>query len=581
MDSYVKQPQEYLALLWREKALVLAVAAALTVAGFALALALPPAYRATATVLIESAEVPSEFVQTTVTSFADQRLQVINQRVMTTQNLVEIMDRYGLYAEARRTTPLSTVVEGFRNDIELETVSARVVDPRSGRPVTATIAFTVSYDSREPRVAQQVANELVSLYLSKNIEERQEAASQTTAFLAQEADRLSARINELESKLADFKQEHAGRLPGQLGVNQQSLERAEQELVRIELRRDVLNERQIFLETQLTELERQASLAGPDVAADPPAAQLAALRAQFTRLKGAYGPQHPDVARLRREIGALEQVVDGADDNPALLTELAAAQAELGRLRELYGVEHPDVERAARTVARLEAEVSATANEAPDGGSDEAASSPASLQVQAQLKVLDMELGGLARERQDLRARIEAYSRRLLETPEVERAYQTLIRDYENTQARYKDIKDKQIAAEMAEALESELKAERFSLIEPPQLPAEPVRPNRKAIAGGALAIGLMSGFGLVLLRDAFDDRIHGARQLAWLAGAPPLVVVPYIRTRHDRLRSLWLNALWTLVIGASLFLGLVAVDTYVRPLDIVWLVVLRKLGLG
>ncbi len=135
MEGYVKRPQEYLALLWREKALMLAIVAAFSIAGVVIATKLPAIYRSTATVLIEAAEVPGDLVRSTVTGFADQRLQVINQRVMTTRNLVDIMDRYGLYAEARRTRPLTEVVEDFREDIELETVTARVVDPRSGRPV--------------------------------------------------------------------------------------------------------------------------------------------------------------------------------------------------------------------------------------------------------------------------------------------------------------------------------------------------------------------------------------------------------------------------------------------------------------
>src|SRR5512141_1680375 len=65
---------------------VLFIGTALTIA-----LALPPQYRATGTILIEQQEVPQDLVRSTVTANADQRLQVINQRVMTQSNLLDIV----------------------------------------------------------------------------------------------------------------------------------------------------------------------------------------------------------------------------------------------------------------------------------------------------------------------------------------------------------------------------------------------------------------------------------------------------------------------------------------------------------
>jgi uncharacterized protein involved in exopolysaccharide biosynthesis len=66
-----------------------------------LALFLPPAYQSIGTVLIEQQEMPPELVRSTVTSYADQRVQVISQRVMTTQTLLEIIRRYNLYPRQR------------------------------------------------------------------------------------------------------------------------------------------------------------------------------------------------------------------------------------------------------------------------------------------------------------------------------------------------------------------------------------------------------------------------------------------------------------------------------------------------
>ena len=156
-EPYVKQPRDYVALFIRRRKLFILPAIAIFAGAVALAFLLPPVYRSTATVLIEEPEVPRDLVQSTVSSFATQRLQTIRQRVMTTENLTAIIKRYNLYVADRKTKPLITVIEKFREDLSLETISAKVVDPRQGRPVSATIAFQLAYDSSSPNVAQRIA----------------------------------------------------------------------------------------------------------------------------------------------------------------------------------------------------------------------------------------------------------------------------------------------------------------------------------------------------------------------------------------------------------------------------------------
>jgi len=46
------------------------------------------------TIFIEGQEIPIDFVKTTVTGFAGQRLQTINQRIMSSTKLLEIINRY-------------------------------------------------------------------------------------------------------------------------------------------------------------------------------------------------------------------------------------------------------------------------------------------------------------------------------------------------------------------------------------------------------------------------------------------------------------------------------------------------------
>src|SRR5579863_3011879 len=149
--------------------LVLVLVAAATAA-----LLWPPTYRSTGTILIEQQELPSDLVQSTITSYADQRIQVISQRVMTTDNLLRIMERYNLYPKKRNSQPREVLLDQMRKDIQFQMISADVMDPRQGRATKADIAFSVSYNSDSADVAARVANELVSLYLDENVKSRRQ-----------------------------------------------------------------------------------------------------------------------------------------------------------------------------------------------------------------------------------------------------------------------------------------------------------------------------------------------------------------------------------------------------------------------
>src|SRR3974377_190102 len=137
----VKTIGDFVAIMKRRKlSLVLPAMTVFTVAAI-VAFAWPPVYRSTSTILIEEQEIPREFVVGTITSFAEQRLQTINQRIMSTTRLLTVINQFNLYADLRSRLPTEEVIEKMRKDIKLSTISADVIDPKTGRPASATIAF--------------------------------------------------------------------------------------------------------------------------------------------------------------------------------------------------------------------------------------------------------------------------------------------------------------------------------------------------------------------------------------------------------------------------------------------------------
>ena len=182
---------DYLAAFRRRKGLILTVAGIVFLIGLVTAFVWPPTYQSSSTILIEEQDIPSELIQSTVTSYAAQRIQVISQRVMARSNLMEIVEKYDLYEKERKRYTTEEVLMSMREDIGIDMITAEVMDPRTGRPGVATIAFSLGFKSNSPQQAQKVASELTTLYLNENLKSRTEKAAETYDFLTAEANRLN------------------------------------------------------------------------------------------------------------------------------------------------------------------------------------------------------------------------------------------------------------------------------------------------------------------------------------------------------------------------------------------------------
>jgi succinoglycan biosynthesis transport protein ExoP len=584
MDS---QPQartvdmrEKLLSYWRRRKTFMLAAGVAAVLGVLLALLLPATYQSTGTILIEQQEIPQELVRSVITSFADQRVQVISQRVMTTQNLLSLVERYNLYPDIRDRQPREVLLGKMREDIGLHMISADVIDPRSGRPTQATIAFSVSYRSRSPDLALKVASEITTLYLNENLTSRTNLSQQTSAFFGEEAARQSARIAELDKSLSAFKEKHHEELPELAQLNVQTAERTELELHEAQNRLQSLDSQRVLLEAQLAQISPNAQVytdSGQRVfgAED----RLKALKSQLASYKARYASGHPDIVNTQREVDGLEKEVAAEDATSDRLRQLSEAKAQLASALEKYTEDHPDVVRLQRQVANLQKAVDGEAAAGIKQIERKHADNPVYVQVKGQLDALTVDRESAVKKRDELQAKFDDYERRLAKSPEVERAYRTMARDLESAQLKYQEVLSKQTEVQVSQNLETERKGEKFTLIEPPQTPEKPVSPNRLLILILGFVVALAVGAGAVVVRDSFDASIRGPNDIRQLLQVPALASIPRIvtaadRARHRRmLRFSWAGG------AAGLLLSLATVHFFFRPLDVVWVSLLRRFG--
>jgi polysaccharide biosynthesis transport protein len=599
VNTAIQKPnplREYLAgARHHRKSLILAFSLGLLLA-LTLAVLLPPTYRSSGTILIEQQEMPQELVRSTVTSYADERVQVISKRVMTTETLLNIIRRYDLYPKERAKDTREALLGRMRKDIGLKMISADVIDPRSGRPTAATIAFEVSYTSRSADLAAKVANELTTLYLNENLNNRTQLARDAANFLEAEGDRINRQVADLEVKLADFKDKNQQELPELTQLNMTLLDRTEEELREAQNRKDALEQQQVYLVAQLAQLKPNSTVysdTGERIVSS--ADRLKMARSQLDSARATYAPDHPDIVRLQREVDGLEKEVNAeggakysgpSSELNDLRRRLEAARALLADAKERYSPEHPDRIRLERQVADLEAQLAAEpAASGPAPGAATAAAAPmeadnpAFVQIQAQVSATRNELSALVGEMAKLHARADEYQRNITLSPQVEKQYRELSRDYENARVKYAEIRSKQVEAKTAQDLEADRKGERFTLIDPPLPPEEPIRPNRPMIfiAGFILSLGLAAG--LLWYLEMMDSSVRGRRDLFDLTGIAPLALVPHIGTAAEARaarRRRWIAAGSSV---ATVCVAVILIHFFYRPLDVLWFSFAHRFG--
>lgn len=492
--------------------------------GALLALFIPPTYRSTATILIEEQEIPPEFVMTTVTSYAEQRIQQLTQRIMSFPRLMEIIQRFNLYSEMKERETSEEIVERMRKDTELKPVSAEVIDRRTGRPSSATIAFTLSYQGKDPEKVLEVTNVLVSLYLEENLRVRTRQAAETTEFLEAETQRVKQELAEIEGRIAAFKKTHINALPELMQMNLQTLANLERAIESANGQLRTLRERESYLQ-----------------------AQLAGVKPHLEKEDELYSKKR--------------------------LEEL---NVQLVALRQRFSEEHPDVKKARAEVAELEARLEALQTRGGRGEPD----NPAWVTLSAQLAAVKAEIQGTLRQLEKHTLEANDYRGRIAATPKVEEEYNALLSVRNSTQAKVSDLLRKLMEARVSHGLEKEQRGERFTLVDPPRLPEKPYKPSRLAILLIAVVVGIGAGVGLAALREFSDDAVYSAEQLASATGRPVLAAIPRIETAADLRRRRTRRTAVTLGAAGALAVAVLVFHLFVMDLDVFWARLARKIPL-
>jgi len=467
---------------------------ALMIAVF-LAVTLPRLYMSETTILVQPQEVPTSYVQPTVTDAVAERLQAMSQQILSRTKLLQIVQEFSLYRNFQN-RPEEDLVDRMREDIGLQTGGKE----KRGNKVVSY--FKLSYSYPKPDMAQRVLSRLASLFIEENLKIRSAQAKQTSDFLEKELGDTKVKLQAQEQALSTYKRGFMGALPEQLQSNLSALNGLQTEMQTTQAALSAAEERAMLLQKSMSELAAAAPVPGahpgtPGAVTGSPEARLAQLKQALPVLESRYTPKHPEVMKTQRAIATLEQELAQKPAAPADKADKAATGDKA-------------------TAAAKDA--------APPALTADRGLNSAYIQVRSDIE-------RLKQQQEFTRRKIGYYQARVEATPQREQDLATLTRDYNMMEANYQSLLKKRIDAKMAENLENTQQGEQFNMIDPPNLPERPYKPNLQKLFSLAMMLGLGLGLGATFLREYTDRSFKDAEDLEECLHLNVLAAIPLVKT--------------------------------------------------
>jgi uncharacterized protein involved in exopolysaccharide biosynthesis len=296
-------------ILWQRRYYILVCLVVALAVGTTLAFGLPRTYRSTATLLVQSQDLPTTIVDAPTNGAVEQRIARIREQVLSRGDLIQLIEQNDLYTKERGSQPLSKVIEKMRHSTSVGALSSDI-GQQSGTQ-NNTIAIAMSFDYSDPAKAQAVLQSFVTKFLSMSSADVEDQASLTVRFLQDQANKLQSQITDIEGQLTALKARNGAALAasgapplidtGSFSAQITSLQNENRQLI-AQSRRPSGNNALAIAE-----------------------AQLAAAQAQ-------YNDTHPDVIAAKGRVAQLRRMTQNSDDGGAIQEQIAANNAAIHQL---------------------------------------------------------------------------------------------------------------------------------------------------------------------------------------------------------------------------------------------------------
>jgi succinoglycan biosynthesis transport protein ExoP len=487
----------------------------------------PDSYVSTAVIKITPQQIPESMVQSSINQQMFDRINSMQQTILSRSVLTTIINTYNLYPSDRLRLPIEDVIDDMRKKI---TVSPSKANPGDTSATRTIPAFAVQYSYEDRHLAQRVVQDLVGRFIDENTRNSSNRTFMTTQFMKDEVDSAKKDLDAAESKLASFRMENNGRLPDQMQSNMSSLQ---------------------ALQGQVTVMDASISRASQERLQLE--ATIRILQGQLTDMKKTPPPDLAPGAVLRNEkLAQAERELQSWDD-------------ALRQLRQKYTESNPDVQTALarynaaqQKVDQLTAEDTAKKAEAKTEPAPKQQQNPALVrelrdgdariqQLQSAIEAKDLEIAQYTKQMNRASELIKTFQARIEIVPMGEKQFADLQRDRDLARQHYVEIAQKLERAGLAQEMENRKQGEMLEILDTASLPISPTEPKRPLIISIGAGLGLLLGLVIAGAREMKDTSLKNLKdvraytQMAIL-GSIPLLENDFVVRRRRRLA--WLG--WT-----------------------------------
>jgi polysaccharide chain length determinant protein (PEP-CTERM system associated) len=506
-------PDYILTLLWQGRRFLIIPAALGLVGALMVSRTYVPKYTADTLIQIIPQRVPDSFVKSTVTTNVDDRLKSIKQQIMSRTALERVVNEFDLYPDLRGQS-VDKAVSAVRSGIAIEPVLDR---PGRRMPNEQIDAFTVAFTYTDPAAAVRVTESLASRFIDENSRIRSSQAESTNEFLEAQLTELRGRLKTAEDKVKAFQIAHSTSLPTQQPANLQLLQSTQVQIQSLAQTLQADRDRRTMLESMLNAAVQEDAAAASAPAAPPPGAQPGALA------------------------GTARQ-------------QLEQARANLAQLELRLKPEHPDVARAKRQIRDLEAKAEAEARASGGGSAPTVPLSPLDQQRRERIRQYRADIAQLTsqiafKENEDRRLRglLAQYEGRIQAVPGLEAEYTALTRDYDALKTQYQQLNQRSEESKISRNLEVRQDAEQFRILDKAGVTGTPMSMARLQTNVGGLILGFVLGLAFLAANEVFRALFKSEADVVGALSLPVLAVVPYVASAREqaaaarRKRMLWM----------------------------------------
>ncbi|AEI96564.1 GumC family protein [Roseobacter litoralis] len=486
--------------------------------GVITALKLPETWSTEARLLVEAPQIPDEMVRSTIQTDALEQLDIIQERLLTRANLIDIANRLNVFEHIGEMDP---------DQVELAMRQATQIRRSEGRN-QATI-LRIVFEARSGRIAAAVVNEYVTIVLDENASFRISRAANTLQFFQQEVQRMEEELAMQSARISQFKSDNVAALP-------------ENQSYRLG--------RQTLLQERLERLESERSI---------------------------YEAQREDILKVYEATGEVRQ-----RENQRTLTadeqRLRNVEAELNQELLRYSETHPNIIRLRALVERIETSIAADQAATLTPEEDISVEDPV---LTATLAEIDTRLDFIERDIATTTTELEQLQQAITRSSSNGIILNGLEREYGIIESRYNAAVLNLNASQMSERIETTAQGQRITIIESATIPNVPTGPNRPliAIAGAAAGIGLASVYFVLL--ELLNRTIRRPAELMSRFDITLIATIPYMESPRRRFirRASIIGA--TMFVLISVPLALWYIDTNYLSLELIVQKGLSRLGLG